>query len=136
MYFCHDNIILWKQESYFDIDFIIRSAFCNLQFGTLIFQNFSHWTRWTIVPNFKTNSLGCMIYPPWKHQKPEVFWWFRGYRKRLVAWNGLRPVFHSYRNQPWFGFISDLICIVNELIMFYKKEALVLNRGKILTKEK
>ena len=24
------------------------------------FQNFSHWTRWTIVPNFKTNRLECI----------------------------------------------------------------------------
>ena len=27
VHFCYDNIILWKQESYFDIDFIVGSAF-------------------------------------------------------------------------------------------------------------
>ena len=27
VYFCHDTINLWKQESYFDIDFIVRSGF-------------------------------------------------------------------------------------------------------------
>ena len=26
VYFCHDSIILWKQESYFDIDFIVWTA--------------------------------------------------------------------------------------------------------------
>ena len=135
MYFCHDNIILWKQESYFDIDFIIRSAFSsNLELwffkilvtepGGPLFRILKPtvWDVWSTLPENIRNQ--------------KFFWWFRGYRKRLVAWNGLRPVFHSYRNQPWFGFISDLICIVNELIMFYKKETLVLNRGKILTKEK
>ena len=29
------------------------------------------------------------FYNPWNHCKTDVFWWFQGYRRRLVARNGI-----------------------------------------------
>ena len=42
--------------------------------------------------------------PPENIRKQEVFWCFRGYRKRPVAWKGLKAVFEKKKMQmTWFS---------------------------------
>ena len=48
--------------------------------------------------NFLLQLISCnwfLYVPPEKMGKPGVFWWFRGYRKRTVALNGLISYFVS-----------------------------------------
>ena len=51
----------------------------------------SKWNLNKIIQSLHlTHSIPLVsFYIPWKHQKPDVFWYFQVYRKRPVAWNGL-----------------------------------------------